>query len=69
MQRNVTGGCLAYTVQFEIEQNKTRGTDKFRKNLQDLKKRLEGIGVVFPVEKIPPAKNGGTSANGKLFVR
>jgi ankyrin repeat protein len=64
MQRNITGDCLAYTVQFEIEQNKTRGTDKFRKTLQDLKKRLEGMGVVFPIEKIPPPKNGGTKDGG-----
>jgi hypothetical protein len=52
MQRNATGDCLAYSLQFYI--NKDRGTDKLKKTLQDLKKRLEGMGVVFPVEKIPP---------------
>jgi ankyrin repeat protein len=52
MLRDVDGDCLAYSVQFDI--NKGRGTDKLKKTLQDLKKRLEGMGVVFPVEMIPP---------------
>jgi len=55
MQRNVTGDCLAWTVQYDIK--KGRGTDEFKKTLQDLKKRLEGMGVVFPVEKIPPKED------------
>jgi len=53
MLRNVSGRNLAWDVQFMIQ--KDRGTDKFKKTLQDLKKRLEGMGVVFPVERIPPS--------------
>jgi hypothetical protein len=52
MQRDVSGDCLAFTIQHQI--NRGRGSDKYKKTLQDLKKRLEGMGVVFPVEKIPP---------------
>jgi len=58
MLRDISGDCLAYTIQFQI--NRNRGTDKYKKTLQDLKKRLEGMGVVFPVEKIPP-KDDDTS--------
>jgi hypothetical protein len=52
MLRDVDGDCLAYTIQHQI--NRGRGTDKYKKALQDLKQRLESMGVVFPIEKIPP---------------
>ncbi|GHT15307.1 hypothetical protein FACS189426_22780 [Bacteroidia bacterium] len=54
MLRDADGDCLAYTVQHQI--NRGRGSDKYKKELQDLKKRLESMGVVFPVEKIPSTK-------------
>ena len=59
MLKNADGDCLAWTVQYEMQKN--RGTDYYKKTLQDLKKRLEGMGVVFPVEKIPP-KDDDTSS-------
>ena len=59
MLRDIDGSCLAYTVQFEIKTQveRGRGTEKYKKTLLDLKKRLEGMGVVFPVEKIPLFEN------------
>ena len=63
MLRNADGDCLAYTVQFEIKTQveKGRGTEKYKKTLLDLKKRLESMGVVFPVEKIPPSEDDNSS--------
>jgi hypothetical protein len=54
-------------VQFDI--NKDRGTDKLKKTLQDLKKRLEGMGVVFPVEMIPPKEEEEIPASSKNEIR
>jgi ankyrin repeat protein len=52
MLRDVEGICLAYKVQQDFDSGE--GDKNYRKIISDLKKRLEGMGVVFPVEKIPP---------------
>jgi len=43
------GWSVAYNVQDEIEMNK--GTDERKQKVHALKRRLEGLGVAFPVQK------------------